>query len=205
VEPGVKLALAGRTAHEREIKRSRFAAVAFPADSPAAALEGFARERDPDATHNCWAYRVGDQYRFSDDGEPAGTAGRPILAAIDGRGLDRTMVVVIRHFGGIKLGAGGLARAYGGTAAACLRAAACVEIHPRSRLVVEAPFDAAGAVYQLIDRHGAVRLSEDFRAAGVLIGIEIDDRAAAAFRSAVLDATRGRGVLTAIDKCQLAE
>ncbi|HUT76932.1 MAG TPA: YigZ family protein [Polyangia bacterium] len=196
MEPGVKLALTGRYVHEREIKRSRFVAVAFPAESPVAALEGLERERERDATHNCWAYRVGELYRFSDDGEPAGTAGRPILAAIDGRGLDRTMVVVIRHFGGIKLGAGGLARAYGGTAAACLRGAPCVEVHHRTRLVVEVPFDAAGAVYKLIDRHGATRLAEDFRAEGVVIDIEIDDRSAAEFRSAVLDATRGRAVLT---------
>ncbi len=63
-----------------------------------------------DATHNCWAYRHGQDYRSSDDGEPAGTAGRPILAAIDGQGFDRVMVVVTRWFG-IKLGAGGLVRA----------------------------------------------------------------------------------------------
>jgi uncharacterized YigZ family protein len=196
--------LPGRAVHEREIKRSRFVAVAFPADSPEAALAGLERERDPDATHNCWAWRVGERYRFSDDGEPAGTAGRPILAAIDGRGLDLTMVVVIRHFGGIKLGAGGLVRAYGGTAAACLREAGCVEAHPRSRLLVEVPFDAAGAVYPLIDRCAATRLAEDFRAEGVVIEVEIDDRALETFRSAVLDATRGRGVLTGIDKCQMA-
>src|SRR3546814_18000784 len=77
----------------------------------------------PDATHNCWAWRIGDDYRSNDDGEPAGTAGRPILAAIDGQGMDRVVVVVTRWFGGIKLGAGGLVRAYGGTAAECLRRA----------------------------------------------------------------------------------
>lgn len=203
MEPRAKLVLAGRSVHEREIKRSRFVAVALPADSTEAALAGLERERDPDATHNCWAYRVGELYRFSDDGEPAGTAGRPILAAIDGRGLDGAIVLVFRHFGGIKLGAGGLARAYGGTAAACLREAACVEVHPRSRLLVEVPFDAAGAVYPLIERHGATRLAEDFRAAGVAIEVEIDDRRAAAFRCAVLNATRGRGVVHGIDNCQM--
>src|SRR3546814_2284064 len=57
----------------------------------------------PDATHNCWAWRIGDDYRSNDDGEPAGTAGRPILAAIDGQGMDRVVVVVTRWFGGIKL------------------------------------------------------------------------------------------------------
>jgi uncharacterized YigZ family protein len=203
VKPRGRLVLAGRCVHEREIKRSRFVAVAFPADSPEVAMEGFERERDPDATHNCWAYRVGEQYRFSDDGEPASTAGRPILAAIDGRALDRTAVLVARRFGGIKLGAGGLARAYGGTAAACLREAETVEVHPRSRLLIDVPFDAAGAIYPLIDRHGATRLSEEFRAEGVIVEVEIDDRDAATFRSAVLDATRGRGVVRGIDNHQL--
>ncbi len=75
------------------------------------------------ATHNCWAYRIGQDYRFNDDGEPGGTAGRPILQAIEGQGVDRVVVVVTRWYGGIKLGAGGLARAYGGTAAECLRLA----------------------------------------------------------------------------------
>ena len=103
-----------------EIKKSRFIAHAAPAVSPEEALAFIARRSDPSATHNCWAYRVEQQYRSSDDGEPGGTAGRPILAAIDRAGLDRVAVLVVRHFGGIKLGAGGLSRAYGGVAASCL-------------------------------------------------------------------------------------
>ena len=79
------------------------------------------RARYPDATHHCWAYRIGPAYRFGDDGEPGGTAGAPILRAIEGQGVDRVMVVVVRFYGGVKLGTGGLARAYGGTAAECLR------------------------------------------------------------------------------------
>ena len=68
-------------------------------------------------------YRLGDEYRSSDDGEPSGTAGRPMLSAIDGEGLDAVCVLVVRHFGGVKLGAGGLARAYGGAARQCLQQA----------------------------------------------------------------------------------
>jgi len=78
------------------------------AQAAQAALAGLI---DADATHNCWAWRYGTHSRSSDDGEPAGTAGRPILAAIDGQGLDRLLVVVTRWYGGIKLGAGGLVRA----------------------------------------------------------------------------------------------
>ena len=71
----------------------------------------FAANSDPEATHNCWAYKIGQEYRFNDDGEPGGTAGRPILQAIEGQGMDRVAVLVVRWFGGVKLGAGGLVRA----------------------------------------------------------------------------------------------
>ncbi|HET6546132.1 MAG TPA: YigZ family protein, partial [Rhodanobacteraceae bacterium] len=114
--------LAGEAWFQQDIRKSRFAARAAPVASIDAASAFIARVAVGDATHNCWAYRVGQHYRFSDDGEPAGTAGRPILQAIDGQDMDRVAVVVTRWFGGIKLGAGGLARAYGGTAASCLRA-----------------------------------------------------------------------------------
>lgn len=100
--------------YELEVKRSRFVAHAVPLPSPEAAPVLLQTLQDLQAAHNCWAYKVGAQYRFSDDGEPAGTAGRPILSAIEAQHLDRVMVVVTRYFGGIKLGVGGLVRAYGG-------------------------------------------------------------------------------------------
>ncbi|MCU0692466.1 MAG: YigZ family protein, partial [Polyangiaceae bacterium] len=103
--------------HECLIKKSRFLARAARADTADEAMAFLQRVRDDTASHNCWAYRIGELYRFSDDGEPGGTAGRPILSAIEGQRVDHVMVVVARHFGGIKLGAGGLVRAYGGTAA----------------------------------------------------------------------------------------
>ena len=98
--------LPARATHLLEVKHSRFLAHAAPVDSAAAALHFIAEVSDRDATHNCWAWRIGQDYRSSDDGEPAGTAGRPILAAIDGQGFDRAVVVVTRWYGGIKLGAG---------------------------------------------------------------------------------------------------
>ncbi|PYD46715.1 IMPACT family protein, partial [Novacetimonas pomaceti] len=91
---------------EREIRKSLFLAQAAPVSSADAALAFIAEVSDPDATHNCWAYRIGQSYRSDDDGEPGGTAGRPILQVIEGQGFDRTVVVVTRWFGGIKLGAG---------------------------------------------------------------------------------------------------
>src|SRR5690625_1753942 len=109
------------SSHQAEIKKSRFVAQAAAIDNVEAALQFVRQTSDPEASHNCWAYRLGQEYRFNDDGEPSGSAGKPILAAIDGQNLDGVVVVVTRWFGGTKLGIGGLIRAYGGTAAACMR------------------------------------------------------------------------------------
>lgn len=113
--------LAGLVEARQDIKKSRFVAHAGPVTSEIDAKAFIAAHSDPGAGHNCWAYRIGAVYHFTDDGEPSGTAGKPILQAIDGAGLDRVAIVVSRWFGGILLGGGGLIRAYGGTAGLCLR------------------------------------------------------------------------------------
>jgi uncharacterized YigZ family protein len=115
--------LDGECRHEDDIRKSRFLAQAAPVADVDAAMAFIERVSDPAASHNCWAYRIGQAYRFSDDGEPGGSAGKPILQAIEGQDMDRVAVVVTRWFGGTKLGVGGLIRAYGGTAAECLRRA----------------------------------------------------------------------------------
>lgn len=112
----------------QDIKKSRFIAIAAPVASEDAAKRFIAEHSDATANHNCWAWRIGQNYRFSDDAEPSGTAGKPILQAIDGQSLDSVAVLVIRWFGGILLGSGGLMRAYGGTAATCLRNADKAEV-----------------------------------------------------------------------------
>jgi uncharacterized YigZ family protein len=181
--------------HETEIKRSRFIARVARADSPEDALAFLESVRDPAATHNCWAYRVGDAYRFSDDGEPGGTAGRPILSAIEGQGLDHVMVVVTRFFGGTKLGAGGLVRAYGGTAASCLRAAPQTEVVARVTLVLGAPYEVTGAVYGLLESHDARKLDETHGADGLILTLSVPVDAREGFATALSDATRGRARL----------
>src|SRR5690554_6025901 len=113
---------------EETVRKSRFLALANTVQSPEQALAFIEEHSVPDATHNCWAYQIGDEYRFSDDGEPGGTAGRPILQAIQGQQCDQVAVLVVRWFGGIKLGTGGLIRAYGGCAAQCLRLAVKLEL-----------------------------------------------------------------------------
>ena len=98
--------LGGPCEYREEIRKSRFLALAAPVSSAAEAQAFIARHSDLAASHNCWAWKVGNQYRFNDDGEPGGTAGRPILAAIEGQDLDQVAVLVIRWYGGIQLGTG---------------------------------------------------------------------------------------------------
>ncbi|MFH2005786.1 MAG: YigZ family protein [bacterium] len=190
--------LTGPHTHSAEIKKSRFLATAVPIATPQEALVRLASLRDPGATHNCWAYRVGSQYRFSDDGEPGGTAGRPILAAIEGQEIDAVLVVVTRFFGGIKLGAGGLVRAYGGTAAECLRTAPQQELRPRTTLCVQLPFDAVGALYPLLEKHSVEKRSEEHGADGTTFLLRLDEADAPDFRQALADATRGQAVIQAV-------
>lgn len=109
--------------------------------------------RHADATHHCWAWRLGAEparERRSDAGEPAGTAGAPILRAIASAGWSDTLVVVVRWFGGVKLGKGGLARAYGAAARAALAAAPMVERVPVVELEVAVAFAQLGAVKRLL-------------------------------------------------------
>ena len=130
--------LAAATTSRLEVKHSRFITHAAPVEHPEQALAFIAHVSDPDATHNCWAYRIGAEYRSSDDGEPAGTAGRPILAAIEGQGYDQVVAVVTRYFGGVLLGTGGLVRAYTQATQAGIEAAElvvvsrCVDIEVRA-------------------------------------------------------------------------
>lgn len=181
-----------------EVKRSRFVAHALPLLSPEAAPALLHTVQDLQAAHNCWAYKVGAQYRFSDDGEPAGTAGRPILSAIEAQHLDRVMVVVTRYFGGIKLGAGGLVRAYGGVAAECLRQAPKRAIVPRVRCALQIPFEFVSALYRLLE--GLERESETYHAAGVRWVLSLEEARLPQFQGQVRDLTRGRASLQVLER-----
>ncbi len=113
------------------IKKSRFIGYAMPVETEEAAIQFIEsiRKKHWDATHNCYAYQIGPHdeiQKSNDDGEPSGTAGKPILEVIKKEGLKNVVVVVTRYFGGIMLGAGGLVRAYGQSAGAGLHAAGIV-------------------------------------------------------------------------------
>lgn len=183
------------------MKRSRFLARAAPCVDGDAAQRWLAANRDSEATHNCWAYRIGTTYRSSDDGEPGGTAGRPILAAIDGSGLDAIVVLVIRWYGGIKLGAGGLVRAYGGVAAECLRLAARIEHHPQVRLRLRCGFAQLGTVHRLLQNHAATLDGETHHADGATLQLRVRSDVQATLATALRDATRGQATLETPDDC----
>ena len=184
--------LAAPATHVLEVKHSRFVAYAAPATTPEAGLAFLAEVTDADATHNCWAYRIGGEYRSSDDGEPAGTAGRPILAAIDGQGFDQVMLVVTRWYGGIKLGAGGLVRAYGGAAAECLRTASRRPLIEMRELELHADFDDIGLLHAAIAAHGADKFDERFDADGLHLRLRLPADRADGLRTQLRDATRDR-------------
>lgn len=184
--------LAAPATHVLEVKHSRFIVHASAVETPEAALSFVRDSGDPAATHNCWAYRIGAQYRFSDDGEPAGTAGRPILAAIDGQGYDQVVAVVTRWYGGIKLGAGGLVRAYGGAAAECLRLAERRPLVAQAELDFRFPFDATGVVHAALAQCGAEKQAEDFLADGVRLHVRLPADRVAALKTRLRDATRDR-------------
>ena len=196
---GARLVLAAPATLTQDIRKSRFVAHARRAGSPQDALASIAAIGDAGATHNCWAYRIGQQYRFNDDGEPSGTAGKPILQAIDGQGLDETLVVVTRWFGGIKLGAGGLVRAYGGCAAECLRTAAKAALVETVGVEFFLPFAALPLLHARLAEFGAQKLAEVFAGSGARLSLRLPRDHVEALRGLVADATRGRSTLSVVD------
>lgn len=128
----------GEVVVTKVIEKSKFIAAALHVDTVEQAVEfvNAKKKKYFDATHNCYAYIVGDKVKFSDDGEPQGTAGMPILDCIKNNNLDFVCVVVTRYFGGIKLGAGGLVRAYSGSCAGALHACQVVTMLPCERIQV---------------------------------------------------------------------
>ncbi len=186
------ITLATPAQYQETIKRSLFSVRAARVSSVAIATEFFDRRADRTATHNCWAYRIDSDFRFNDDGEPSGSAGQPILRAIDGQGLNQVAVLVIRHYGGIKLGVGGLMRAYGGCAAKCLRAAEKKSVAAMAETQVDIDFGDVGAVYALLDRFDAVRLAADYLPQGVRLTIRFRVNDGDALTNRLRDATQGR-------------
>lgn len=126
------------------------------------------RAKHLDATHNCWAYRISsNEYRFNDDGEPSGTAGQPIFQALLGANLEEVCVVVTRYYGGIKLGAGGLARAYGGGASTVLKEAQTLLVKPKVTFLMEAPFSEQNSLFHFLQTHPEITSSVSYTNTGI--------------------------------------
>jgi uncharacterized YigZ family protein len=168
--------LAAPAEHRQKIDRSDFLGIAFPIAGDGeffAELERIQKQYF-DATHHCWAFRLFDgRQRSSDAGEPSGTAGKPILAAIEGASLYDLGVVVVRWYGGVKLGTGGLGRAYRDTAAEALREAKTLDRYLYERVRVVVPFSALSTLYRMLHPPDVVLAGEHF---GEINEFELDVR-----------------------------
>lgn len=187
--------LTGVSTARQEIKKSRFVATAGPVTDEAAAKDFIAAHTDQTAGHNCWAWRLGQSYRFSDDGEPGGTAGKPILAAIDGQALDGVAVVVSRWFGGVLLGSGGLVRAYGGTAAMCLREAEKIALVETVSGTIACTFSDLALVQARLGAFPGVQVRDQaFTSTGAMLSLSAPAMEADSIARLVTDLTSGRAV-----------
>ena len=151
---------------EEEIKKSRFLTQIVPLESPEQANELITELSTANATHNCWAWKFGAQYRFSDDGEPGGTAGRPMLAAIEHHQFDQVLAVCTRWYGGIKLGTGGLQRAYSSGVNKGLQDAPKIEHIVRQRLQGHCPYSEVNLLKARLQDWGVLIEEESFGATG---------------------------------------
>ena len=148
---------------------SRFIAFAFPVETPDQVKEivDSLKKEYHDARHHCYAYRLGyqgDVFRANDDGEPSGSAGRPILGQIDSLGLSDILVVVVRYFGGIKLGIPGLIRAYKTSTADALAAATVIEKVAGKNFRLDFDYMAMNAVMKVLKDMGLPQEGQDFGA-----------------------------------------
>ena len=169
---------------------SRFLARVLPCASEETARQLLAAHaaEHADATHHCWAYRLGDpaRERSADAGEPGGTAGAPILAALRGAGLSDALAVVSRWFGGVKLGKGGLVRAYGGAAREAVAATPLERRVPCDELSLAFPFARLGAVKRLV-RPPEVELVEERYGERVELRLRVQRPRLAALRAALAE------------------
>jgi uncharacterized YigZ family protein len=152
--PPMPLTLATPAHHELVIKKSRFIACIEPVTGREEAQARVAqlKAQHPDAAHVCWALLAGGQSAANDDGEPSGTAGRPMLEVLRHQDLQGVMASVVRYFGGVKLGAGGLVRAYTDAVAQALLSANKVRLIPQAHLACSVPYALEGMVRRELDK-----------------------------------------------------
>lgn len=190
------LTLAAPRQHEIKVMASKFIAMGYPLKSvaDAAAILGEVRKREHAATHHCFAWTFGIdsvEFKYSDDGEPSGTAGRPIYQAICGRDLQNVLVIVVRYFGGTKLGTGGLTRAYAQATTELLDKAEIIERLICERLQFAISFHLYDRLQKLIHAEHHVIISQQFRD---MVTMELDVRRSRTteFISQLIELTGGK-------------
>lgn len=185
-----------RSSTEIEIKRSRFIAIACAVDSAEHAKESIeaAWEEHPQATHIVYAYQLGkrgDLFGLSDDGEPHGTAGRPVLEVIKGSGITNLLVMVVRYFGGTKLGTGGLVKAYTESAQEVLALLPTEELTDKYNFRIQVPYALYEPVRMMLDSHQASLDQEEFLTEVQLTGT-LPRHQAEAVRAALQELSAGK-------------
>lgn len=200
-DPSRYLVPVGAHRVETSVKRSRFIATAARAPTPEAAhaLVERVREEMPDATHHCWAFVAGPpgstaRIGMSDDGEPHGTAGRPMLNALLHGGIGEIAVVCTRYFGGTKLGTGGLARAYAEAVKSVLTTLPTVEKVEREHISVSVGYADVDGLQRLLGEHG-VLVEEEGYGAEVRYRLAVPALGRRAFEDALAERTQGRAVV----------
>ncbi len=191
--------LATGTFFEEDIKKSRFQAISAPVENEQDVKDFLEKHLDISTTHQCWAWKIGNNVRFNDDGEPSGTAGRPILATIEGNELTNVIILVNRWYGGIKLGTGGLVRAYGGCAGQCLLLAEKIEVIEKKKIYFQCQFNEwAIFQYELYTQH--IEYIEQYTAEGVQVDALVQIHQIEPLKLKVQDVTRGREQLNLLDE-----
>ncbi|WP_061014698.1 YigZ family protein [Photobacterium leiognathi] len=183
---------------EEEIKKSRF--ITYLAHTPnIEAAKQFVqqiKERHHDARHNCWAFVAGRptdsmKWGFSDDGEPSGTAGKPILAQLTGSGVGEITAVVTRYYGGIRLGTGGLVKAYGGGVQQALTRLETKQKVIMSELELSCEYNQVSLVESLLSEYNGTQLHADY-GNQVTMQIELDSRIVDEFCAKLTNRSGGR-------------
>ena len=184
---------------ELVIRKSRFIGCVEPVSGREQALERVAevREQHPGANHVCWALMAGGHSAANDDGEPGGTAGRPMLDVLRHQELEGVLATVVRYFGGVKLGAGGLVRAYTDAVAQALVDAERVELVRVRALLVVVPYAVEGAVRREFEAQGAT-LGEVVHGADVEFAVQVPEDVVDALVARVNDIAQGAAVIERI-------
>lgn len=180
-----------------EIKRSRFITLVAHTDgvTAAKAFVEKVRAEHPDARHHCWAWVAGapddsQQLGFSDDGEPAGTAGKPMLAQLMGKGIGEITAVVVRYYGGVKLGTGGLVKAYGGGVQLALNQLLTVLKVPLTEYTLQCSYSQLAGVETLLRQSDGLIVESHFQAT-VAMRVALPQTQVAAFSARLSDLSRG--------------